>query len=590
MLRELQLANFKAFGEKVRIPIRPLTLIFGANSSGKSSIFQALLLLKQTLEEAQSPETLLLFKGNLVDLGTYGDIVHQHDVDLSFEVGVQFDKKNFKDADMEKDVYGEEWSRASRPIMRVKGPGSLPNAREILNDADALSAGMTIKFFKNSGKSEVNVHIGNESLPLISYDDGSPFKMHMNFDSRFWHPWWGLMKHTIKGTLLKVAHSVDVNGEEIYRSDGTGKYKTRTELERLLDNYEWKDVTRDLERMEKFRFASSYPSQFRTVKSVEHAKLYIPAVMFNRGLPTLEDRGPPTLEDSPLNWNIRTRADYSRPPDSESISAIADSWNVGEELGRSINQLTSDVGSLFHRSLKESVYLGPLRSQPERHYLFRGDTAEHVEQAGENLADLLFKMSQDRQGHLQNERLDKINDDLKLLGIKYELRLSRLQNENKTPSNIFSLVLVDRQGVEANVRDVGFGISQVLPIVVQSRLSEKQMLLIEQPEIHLHPAHQAELGDLFIRSALGEQRNTFLLETHSEHLILRILRRIRETTEKGKPSDPDIPPIRPEDVSVLYVQPSKNGARVIEIPVTEDGDFARNWPGGFFSERVEDLF
>ena len=590
MLRELQLANFKAFGEKVRIPIRPLTLIFGANSSGKSSIFQALLLLKQTLEEAQSSETLLLFKGNSVDLGTYRDIVHRHDVDLNFEVGVQFDQKIFKDADMEKDVYGEEWLRASRPIMRVKGPGSLPNAREILNDADALSAGMTIKFFKNSGKSEVNVHIGNESLPLISYDDGSPFKMHMNFDSRFWHPWWGLMKHTIKGTLLKMAHSVDVNGEEIYRSDGTGKYKTRTELERLLDNYEWKDVTRDLERMKKLRFASYYPSQFRTVKSVENAKLYIPAVMFNRGPPTLEDRGPSTLEDSPLNWNIRTRADYSRPPGSESISAIADSWNVGEELGRSINQFTSDVGSLFHRSLKESVYLGPLRSQPERHYLFRGDTAEHVEQAGENLADLLFKMSQDRQGHLQNERLDKINDDLKLLGIKYELRLSRLQNENKTPSNIFSLVLVDRQGIEANVRDVGFGISQVLPIVVQSRLSEKQMLLIEQPEIHLHPAHQAELGDLFIRSALGEQRNTFLLETHSEHLILRIFRRIRETTEKGKPSDPDIPSIHPEDVSVLYVQPSKNGARVIEIPVTEDGDFARNWPGGFFSERVEDLF
>ena len=582
MLREFQLANFKAFGEKVRIPIRPLTLIFGANSSGKSSIFQALLLLKQTLEEAQSPKTLLLFKGNSVDLGTYRDIVHQHDVDLNFEVGVQFDQKNFKDADMEKEAYGEEWSRASRPMMRANGPGSLPNAREILNDAGAVSAGMTIKFFKNSNKLEVNVHIGNESLPLISYAKAPGSKTHMNFDSRFWHPWWRLMKDTIKGTLLSVAHSVDVNGEEIYRSDGTGKYNTRRELERLLDNYEWKDVTRDLERMKKFRFASYYPSQFRTVKSVENAKLYIPAVMFNRG--------PPTLEDSPLNWNIRTRADYSRPPGSESISAIADSWNVGEELGRSINQFTSDVGSLFHRSLKESVYLGPLRSQPERHYLFRGDTAEHVGQTGENLADLLFKISQDGHSHLQNEHLSRIDDDLKLLGIKYELRLSKLQNEDKTPSNTFSLVLVDRQGVEANVRDVGFGISQVLPIVVQSRLSKKQMLLIEQPEIHLHPAHQAELGDLFIRSALGEQRNTFLLETHSEHLILRILRRIRETTEKGKPSDPDLPPIRPEDVSVLYVQPSKSGARVIEIPVTEDGDFARNWPGGFFSERVEDLF
>ena len=181
MLRELQLANFKAFGEKVRIPIRPLTLIFGANSSGKSSIFQALLLLKQTLEEAQSPKTLLLFKGNSVDLRTYRDIVHRHDVDLNFEVGVQFDQKNFKDADMEKEAYGEEWSRPSRPMMRANGPGSLPNAREILNDAGAVSAGMTIKFFKNSNKSEVNVHIGNESLPLISYDNARASKTYNEF-------------------------------------------------------------------------------------------------------------------------------------------------------------------------------------------------------------------------------------------------------------------------------------------------------------------------------------------------------------------------------------------------------------------------
>lgn len=265
MLRELQLANFKAFGEKVRIPIRPLTLIFGANSSGKSSIFQALLLLKQTLEEAQSPKTLLLFKGNSVDLGTYRDIVHRHDVDLNFEVGVQFDQKNFKDADMEKEAYGEEWSRASRPMMRANGPGSLPNAREILNDAGAVSAGMTIKFFKNSNKLDVNVHIGNEFLPLISYAKAPGSKTHMNFDSRFWHPWWRLMKDTIKGTLLSVVHSVDVNGEEIYRSDGTGKYNTRRELEQLLDNYEWKDVTRDLERMEKrlslYIIRLSYPDR-----------------------------------------------------------------------------------------------------------------------------------------------------------------------------------------------------------------------------------------------------------------------------------------------------------------------------------------
>ena len=95
------------------------------------------------------------------------------------------------------------------------------------------------------------------------------------------------------------------------------------------------------------------------------------------------------------------------------------------------------------------------------------------------------------------------------------------------------------------------------------------------------------MGDLFIESALGERKNTFLLETHSEHLILRILRRVRETTAGTLLEGSQ--PVRPEDVSVLYVQPGPNGAEVIELPVTPDGDFDRPWPGGFFAERFKDL-
>src|SRR5207244_11333114 len=88
MLREYQLTNFKAFAGPETIPIRPLTLIFGPNSSGKSSILQSLLLLKQTLEEANS-STPLLPKGKLVDLGDYHEFIHHHDVSKSFSFKAQ---------------------------------------------------------------------------------------------------------------------------------------------------------------------------------------------------------------------------------------------------------------------------------------------------------------------------------------------------------------------------------------------------------------------------------------------------------------------------------------------------------------------
>ena len=181
-----------------------------------------------------------------------------------------------------------------------------------------------------------------------------------------------------------------------------------------------------------------------------------------------------------------------------------------------------------------------------------------------------------------------INDDLEQLGIKYRVELSKLKYENGNTSNLFSLRLVDRDtDIDASLRDVGFGISQVLPIAVQNRVSWGKTLLIEQPEIHLHPAHQAELGDLFIRSA-KERGNTLLLETHSEHLLLRIMRRMRETS-MGKLSEGAIA-VRPEDVMVLFVESDGSQSIVREMPLDERGELVKAWPGGFFEEGLREIF
>ncbi|KAB2935683.1 MAG: AAA family ATPase, partial [Candidatus Contendobacter sp.] len=141
------------------------------------------------------------------------------------------------------------------------------------------------------------------------------------------------------------------------------------------------------------------------------------------------------------------------------------------------------------------------------------------------------------------------------------------------------LVLIDqRTNTVVTHRDVGIGISQVLPVLVMAYGSQGKLIAMEQPEVHLHPALQAELGDVFIEAALGERQNTFILETHSEHLILRLMRRIRE----GK--------IHPDDVGVVFVQPLSRGSRFIELRIDEEGDFIDEWPGGFFEESFHEKF
>ena len=88
---EYELKNFKAFPTSNAIALRPITLVYGPNSSGKSSVLQSLLLLKQTLDESETPETLLLPKGNLVDLGGFREFVHRHELDRSFSVRLNLD-------------------------------------------------------------------------------------------------------------------------------------------------------------------------------------------------------------------------------------------------------------------------------------------------------------------------------------------------------------------------------------------------------------------------------------------------------------------------------------------------------------------
>ena len=135
---------------------------------------------------------------------------------------------------------------------------------------------------------------------------------------------------------------------------------------------------------------------------------------------------------------------------------------------------------------------------------------------------------------------------------------------------------------------MGIGVSQVLPVLVTAYASRNQIIAIEQPEIHLHPALQADLGDVFIQSALGPAKNRFLIESHSEHLLLRVMRRMRETSNGGLPGN--VPPITRKDVCVLFVQPKGTASAVRCLELDEEGQLLDPWPGGFFEEGYRERF
>ena len=150
-------------------------------------------------------------------------------------------------------------------------------------------------------------------------------------------------------------------------------------------------------------------------------------------------------------------------------------------------------------------------------------------------------------------------------------------------------LVTTRNELPVRVADVGVGISQILPVVVAVLDPGRPgFTAIEQPELHLHPRVQVELGDLFASQAA--KGGIFLIETHSEHLLLRFMKRMRQTCD-GTVGNGN-PRMRPEDIAVYFVEIDPNGDQTLirEMPLNERGDLVEAWPGGFFEEDLREIF
>jgi predicted ATPase len=442
MMTRLRIQNFKAWRDTGDLRLAPITVFFGSNSSGKSSLLQFLLMLRQTVESPDRRRVLHLGKSTPVELGAYRDLLYQHDLarNIKFEL---------------------EWT-LPRPL-EIRDP-LLPSYR-FSASAVAFSA------------------------EIATDDKGTQQQVR------------SLRYRLRNGQTLVVHMSAQENGGR--------KYALEADSYKLVRN-----------------------------------------------------PGPVWPLPPPVRF-------YGFP----------DEVGVHYQNGR----FTSDLALAFEQQLKRIQYVGPLRGNPERLYLWSGEVPEHVGWAGQRAIAALLA-ARDRsisQGLKKRSRPFPvvIAEWLKEIGLLDQFEVREVGRRRKE----YEVWVRTKDSDQAvNLPDVGFGVSQVLPIVVQCFYATPHTtVLLEQPEIHLHPRVQTALADMFIAAVQaredGQDRSVQIVaESHSEHFLRRLQRRVAEGT------------VKPEEVALYFCEAGTDGATAHPLKVNQTGDI-ENWPDDFFGDEMGEL-
>lgn len=544
MLRSIQLENFKAFGQRTIIPLAPITLIFGENSSGKSTILQSLNLLKQT-RESRDVEALLLPRtdNGFADLGSFQEMLFDHKLERKLHIRL--------DATWENDFERRRFS-----------PRGFPPANGI---------GLEVSFVRQSLKDEVSLH-------QIQVFDPSSDECLAQFDNA------EMTKELLRMASMPFRHYRRISPSSVRAARCSYVTKNPVLWKQAFDALlERKDML--IKKMVDLRKMADIKEVLEGSSSDPWNELFDPfgrvsiddldtAINFYRSDFTIQEfieRFHPHQLASVIALDgfipIRGESLPGKPqPELVAHEVMGPSSRL--DLFLDIGQVAGSAGRAIERTLRALFPIGPFRTAPARWYIFTGTSPQNVGYRGHLLPDLLLR---------RPELVEEANQWLERLKIGYQVLIRPVGPE---ANDLFEVRLADTRrhpSVDVALPDVGFGISQILPLVVQSLAATNQIISVEQPEVHIHPRLQADLGDLLIEAIQEPRRNQFIIETHSEHLALRLQRRVREKK------------LSPNQISVVYVSRGPNGATVQQLRLDEEGDFIDEFPGGFFPERLREL-
>lgn len=576
-LSRIEIENFKGVGERQVIDLAPITLLFGPNSAGKSTILQALHYAREILER-QNLDPDQTIAGGLIDLGGFKNLIHNHDLSKIMKIKLVVDLSDDQSSVHLPINSGQALSDpqfANLGLRYLVGENSDLKGNAVVQE---LGAEISLRWSEGLNApyvSVISVEMDGKNIVSITSppDEGRAQITDFNFS----HP---LLDQSIDADDITLEE--DINRLET--QDGVGSADIEGDpFQSPLGSEIW-ELSRELAVDSNI----NPDSEFRiAVKTAIGA------------LPNIHETLQPDLRDpEPKKFELE-----SNTPRVNGLKALLDEILVGPLR-------------ILRDCLTEMTYIGPLREIPPR--AFRPQVSPDAARWAQGLAawDLLHS---DKSGKLTKNVNEWMDGENKLnLGYhfhKYQFKKIPIPSEmdqllhgelwEDEPiwalqdlyklTEIHTELTLRRSNTQTPLtpNDVGVGVSQIIPVIVGCLRDKDGILAIEQPELHIHPAIQVGVGDLFIHAVRPGELSfgtgkTLLIETHSEHIMLRLLRRVRETSEGDLP--PGAPELRPHDVSVIYVENTPEEVCFRRLRVDSDGDFSDRWPHGFFEERAGELF
>lgn len=626
MIKEWTVQNFKSVYKETALSLSPLTIFAGANSSGKSTFIQSLLLTAQTLQSPVKTRHVIL-NGNIVRLGSFNDVLSNGVMDETIKIGFELVpiQSNFRlDA------------HASTYVRNVYFSNAIDNLNSIRAHFSFSARGRDDDELLQLQPKLVETGIKITSPEMIRRNDPQEIiirRIHKTVDSRVSQlnlvkekltnlditslefeiikPTTNIISKRIRrfSELMKAGKAVGVDLQHFLPSQIQFIYDETEEFSRRVvdllvspDTYVYRGVISD--EYNSINLNTNFVLEVKKVFSDFKREIENKEVADQFGMSTAAVRKTlkiinELLADFSIQVAHQSMLKITSTPKAiltQRFAAISDNL---QKLARgntqpsykltyyrpvdTISTAVDFIREYFNRFVK---YLGPLRDEPKPVYPLSGTTdSKDVGYRGEHTAAVLdihrntsilyINPSQFNSEHVVLETspstlLPAVLDWLQYMGVASNVATAdkgKLGHELKVKTSGATTL--------HDLTHVGVGVSQVLPILVLSLLAESgSTLIFEQPELHLHPRVQTRLADFFVSmTLLGKQ---CIVETHSEYLINRLRYQVAVSKDE----------LFSKNILMYFVEKENNQSSFRPITINKYG-VIEEWPKGFFDENED---